>query len=92
MFFRLSSIGDVFTGLKKIVFEFGFPFIDAVVFYGLITLCIVIFKDIIDEYFPKIKFLNSENFWISNIATGLFVALIILFGSFGNGSFIYFQF
>lgn len=92
MFFRLSSIDDVLTGLKKILFDFGLPFIDAVVFYGIITLLIVMIKDSVDEYFPKFKILNSDNFWVSNIATGLFVALIILFGSFGNGSFIYFQF
>ncbi len=92
MFFRLQSVNDVMAGMEKIIFDFGVPFIDSVLFYGILTLLIVIIKDLIDEYFPKVKLLNSDNFWISNIATGLFAALIILFGSFGNGSFIYFQF
>lgn len=92
MFFRLSSVDNVFTSLKKIVFNFGIPFIDSVLVYGIATLIVIIVKDILDEYFPKFKILNSDNFWLSNIATGLFVAIIILFGSFGSGSFIYFQF
>lgn len=92
MFFRLSSVDEVFHGLGKILFDFGVPFIDSVLFYGLITLLIVITKDVIDEYFPNMKIMNSNNFWISNISTGLFAAIIVLFGSFGAGSFIYFQF
>lgn len=92
MFFRLSQVDNVFIGIKKIIFDFGLPFIDAVLVYGTLTLFIVIIKDVIDEYFPNIKLLNSENFWISNISTGIFASIIILFGSFGSSSFIYFQF
>lgn len=92
MFFRLSQVDEVFTGINKIIFDFGVPFFDEILILGFTTLLIVIGKDIIDEYFPNIKLLNSDNFWISNITTGLFVAVIILFGSFGSGSFIYFQF
>lgn len=92
IFFRLESLDKVYTGFKKIIFDFGIPSINAVAFYGLITLCIVIVKDIIDEYYPKVKLLNSDNFWISNITTGIFAAIIVLFGAFGNSNFIYFQF
>lgn len=92
MFFRLISISDAFHGISKIFVDFGIPFINSVLFYGLITLVVVVIKDFVDEFHPHIKFLNSDNFWISNIATGILAATILLFGAFGAGSFIYFQF
>ena len=92
VFFRLESLDQIKTFFHKLFFDFGFPAIDAVAFYGLITLLFVIIKDLKDEYFPQIKLMHSENFWVSNIFTGLFLGFIVLFGKFGNGSFIYFNF
>lgn len=92
MFFRLSGVDDVYHGMKKILFDFGVPFFNAVLVYAAFTLIIVVVKDLTDEYFPAAKLMNSDNFWISNITTGILVGLIVLLGSFGSGSFIYFQF
>lgn len=92
IFFRLESIDKIYTGFRKILFDFGIPAVQAVLVYGLITLTVVVVKDVIDEYYPKIKLLNSDNFWVSNVTTGIFLAIIILFGSFSGGNFIYFQF
>lgn len=92
VFFRLESVNKVFQGFKKVIFDFGIPSIDAVLLYGLLTLIFVVIKDYIDEYHPNVKLLNSDNFWVSNISTGIFLAIIVLFGTFGSGNFIYFQF
>lgn len=92
VFFRMETLDDISTIVKKVLFDFGFPVIDAVLFYGISTLIFVIIKDIIDEFYPKIKILNSVNFWLSNIATGILIGIIVLFGKFGEGSFIYFNF
>lgn len=92
VFFRLETLGEIKTAFSKIIFEFGFPVIDAVALYGITTLLFVIIKDLIDEYYPKMRVLNSSNFIISNIATGVLLCFIVLFGKFGNSNFIYFNF
>ena len=92
VFSRLSTIDHVFKGFRKIIFDFGAPFFNFVLLTGLSAMVLVVIKDLKDEYFPTIKIMNSDNFWISNISTGLLLALIVLLGSLNSNSFIYFQF
>lgn len=92
VFFRVQNISESTSIFKKIVTEFGIPFFDSTLLYGGLSMSLLIIKDSIDEYKPNVKLLNSNNFIISNITSGVLLALILLFGAFGNGSFIYFQF
>lgn len=92
VFFRVKNISESTSIFKKIVTELGIPFFDSTLLYGGLSISILIIKDFIDEYKPNIKLLNSNNFIISNVTSGLLLALILLLGVFGNGSFIYFQF
>lgn len=41
MFFRLSSVDDVFTGFKKFFCDFGIPFIDSTLFFSIIMFGLV---------------------------------------------------
>lgn len=92
VFFRLESISQVGTAIYKIFTDIGYPFMDVTLVYGLLSLALLFIKDYIDEYHPGVKLMSSQNIVVSSVATGCLVAIIILFGVFDNGSFIYFQF
>lgn len=92
VFFRLSSLKEIGQFFSKISSEFGSPFFHISLVYGAVAIIILFTKDLIDEYWPSLKLLNSSNFIISNVATGILIALILLLGVFDSTSFIYFQF
>lgn len=92
VFFRLESLADIKLFFRKIISEFDTPFYHISLVSGGIAILILLIKDFIDEYFPKVKLLNSNNIVISNVTTGFLLASILLLAVFDSSSFIYFQF
>jgi D-alanyl-lipoteichoic acid acyltransferase DltB (MBOAT superfamily) len=95
IFFRANTVSDAFLIIKKIARFKGPVFYEDLStlgysFLGIIFLLIVEFKQ---EYFGKrFLVLNHPHFAIRNLAYAVMVLLIILFGVFDGGQFIYFQF
>jgi len=95
IFFRANTISDAFLIIKKIAAFKGPVFYEDLStlgysFLGIFFLLIVEFKD---EYFRnRFLVLNHPHFAVRNLAYAFMVLLIILFGVFDGGQFIYFQF
>ncbi len=95
IFFRANTVSEAFLIIKKIAAFKGPVFYEDLStlgysFLGIIFLLIVEFKQ---EYFPNsFPVLNHPRFAVRNIAYAFLVLLIILFGVFDGGQFIYFQF
>ena len=93
IFFRANHLQDATAILGKMVCNQGTPFISPIpMICGLMSLSILVFKDIKDHFNWRIAFLHSDNFVTSFMSTLLLVSYIMLFGAFGGGQFIYFQF
>ncbi|MFI3240215.1 MAG: MBOAT family O-acyltransferase [Bacteroidales bacterium] len=93
IFFRANSTNDAFYIINNIFTNTGPIFRDLTVFsYGLISLSILMTKEIIDEYYPKIKFLDSNNIIVRYTSQLLIIIFILLFAVLNGGQFIYFQF
>lgn len=92
VFFRLKDMNHVGTFFRKIFTDVAFPFFNITLVYGLLSFALLFVKEWIDEYHPGIKLMSSDNIIVSNVATGLLISFILLFGVFDNSSFIYFQF
>ena len=96
VFFRMPNIGDAFAMIGKVFTDYGMPLMS--LFDGsewlmlLVGLVLLVFKDIKDEYLGnKFLFLNSVPVVRWAIYVILF-CLILNFGVFGGGSFIYVSF
>ena len=59
---------------------------------GAMGLAILVFKDVKDQFQWSFDLLHSRNKVVSFVSALLLVAYIVLFGAFGGGQFIYFQF
>jgi D-alanyl-lipoteichoic acid acyltransferase DltB (MBOAT superfamily) len=93
IFFRANDVTESFTIVGKIFTDYGAPFVDKSVFaYGLTALAILIFKDTKDEFNWKVNFMHSKHAVVRYISTAALIVYVLLFGSFANGQFIYFQF
>lgn len=95
IFFRANSLRDIFTIYHKIFLEYG-P-----LYYGegplslissIALICLLLFKDIKDEFHWKCNFMHNHNYYISTISTAFMIILILLCANFESGKFIYFQF
>ncbi|RZL50420.1 MAG: MBOAT family protein [Pedobacter sp.] len=95
VFFRASDVNEAIIILKKIVYFDG-PFNPGNpkdhFFYGCLAIAGLLFFEWINEYKPMLyKYL--PNTFITRCAYyALIVVIILLFGVFGGGEFIYFQF
>jgi len=95
IFFRANTISDAFLIIRKIALFKGPVFYEDLStlgysFLGILFLLIVEFKE---EYFRnRFLVLNHPHFAVRNLAYAFMVLLIILFGVFDGGQFIYFQF
>lgn len=94
IFFRLDSVGDAYNVCHKIFTNVGAVNIDINLFgYFLPVLFIVLASEIYQEHnCGKFLLMNNSHRiirWIGYVFSGL---LIMLFGSFGQSNFIYFQF
>jgi alginate O-acetyltransferase complex protein AlgI len=93
IFFRANNVNDLTMILSKIFTEHGSLFNSPnVMLYGSISLLILIFKDIKDEYHLPFNFMHSKNIIVRYISMSCLIAYVILFGGLNGGQFIYFQF
>lgn len=93
IFFRANSVMDAFLIIEKIFVAQDPQFVYRQgLFMGLLSLMVLMIKDITDEYADGIKFLHSDNI-VLRYATELFlIAFILQLAVFDGGQFIYFQF
>jgi D-alanyl-lipoteichoic acid acyltransferase DltB (MBOAT superfamily) len=96
VFFRANNISDAFLVVKKIflsqgpLFTSSNPTILPCSILGILFLLLVEFRQ---EYFQgKALLLNNSNAYIRYTAYLSFIVVILLFGIFDGGQFIYFQF
>jgi alginate O-acetyltransferase complex protein AlgI len=95
IFFRANTVSDAFLIIKKILSPSGPLFYEnfsilIFSFFGIFTLLAYEFKN---EFFRgSFSLLNNKNWYIRYISYALVVILILLFGVFDGGQFIYFQF
>lgn len=94
IFFRADGIDNAFLIVQKIFTSHGSLFMDApTLVYGFMCLALLFIKDMTDEFFGgKCQLYNHRSIvvrWGSYIIT---LMMILLFGAFAGGSFIYFQF
>jgi D-alanyl-lipoteichoic acid acyltransferase DltB (MBOAT superfamily) len=97
IFFRAKNVADAFTVIKNIAHFDGPIFYDhadisslAFALLGIIFLATVEAKR---EYFPnRFALLSNRNVYVRNLSYALLIIVIVLFGVFDGGQFIYFQF
>ena len=93
IFFRANNVNDAFLIIGKIFTQHGALFINLDVFAeGFLGLFILIFKDFKDNFNINIHLMNSKYVVIRYVSVVALITYIVLFGAFGSGQFIYFQF
>nr|WP_295866621.1 MBOAT family O-acyltransferase [uncultured Chitinophaga sp.] len=97
VFFRANNISEAFLILKKMAFERGPVYFElsslptmVYSFMGILGLCIIEYKR--EFWAGKLVFFNSPNIYIRYATYSLAIIIILLFGVFDGGQFIYFQF
>ncbi|UPT70028.1 MAG: MBOAT family protein [Flavobacterium sp. JAD_PAG50586_2] len=93
IFFRANNVQDAFEIVKKITSGLNFNlFVKWDVFFGvLIGLTILLLKEFREEYLIN-KLPIFKNSIVRLVIYALLIVLILLFGVFDSGQFIYFQF
>ena len=94
IFFRTDGIDNALLIICKIFTTYGMPFLDAsTLAYGFLCLAFLFVKDTIDEYANgRIKVFNHQSQIVRWVGQIVALVMILLFGAFAGGSFIYFQF
>lgn len=95
IFFRANNVQDAFAIISKITTEQGHLFLgDGIpsLVLPILMICILLIKEIKDEYQIHISLMHHKNPWISIPASALVIAIILLCAEFNSGQFIYFQF
>lgn len=93
VFFRANSIDNAFEIIHKVFTEQGALFIDASVFaVGLLSLFILLLKDLKDEFHLRLNLLHSTNVVVRYVSAIVLIAFIVSMGVLDGGQFIYFQF
>ena len=95
IFFRANNLNDAFIIIKKISTFSGSIFMKnpsmmIYSFFGIFLLICVEFKK--EYYKGEFSFFNHENWIVRNLSYASLVIIILLFGVFDGGQFIYFQF
>lgn len=95
IFFRSQTVEDAFTVIKKILTFKGSIFNDgtAILLYSFFAILFLLAVEFKKEFYKgSFTLSHHTNFWVRNSYYSLLVILIILFGVFDGGQFIYFQF
>ncbi|HLA58704.1 MAG TPA: hypothetical protein VK622_08085, partial [Puia sp.] len=99
IFFRSQNIREAFIIIKRIFNPSTPNLIDgefdqrSVLIYSLAGIMTVLITDIMAEFFPRRQtLLHNRRDWIRLAAPVGLILVIILFGVFDGGQFIYFQF
>lgn len=95
IFFRSKTVEDAFTIIKKILTFKGSIFNNgtAILLYSFFAISFLLIAEFKKEFYTgSFTLSHHTNFWVRNSYYSLLVILIILFGVFDGGQFIYFQF
>ncbi len=95
IFFRANNVTDAFSIIKKISSFNGPLFIEnpSKMIYSLAGIAFLLLIEYKREYYKgSITFFDNKNWLIRNMSYASLVLLILLFGVFDGGQFIYFQF
>ncbi len=95
IFFRSQSVEDALIVIKKILTFKGSIFNDgtAILLYSFFAISFLLAVEFKKEFYKgSFTLSHHTNFWVRNSYYSLLVILIILFGVFDGGQFIYFQF
>jgi len=95
IFFRSQTVEDAITVIKKILTFKGSIFNDgtAILLYSFFAISFLLAVEFKKEFYKgSFTLSHHTNFWVRNSYYSLLVILIILFGVFDGGQFIYFQF
>ena len=95
IFFRANHVTDAFNIIKK-MFKFDGPvFIEnpSMIIYPIMGIFLLLFVELKQEYYKgSFSFLSNNNWMVRNLSYAFLIILILLFGVFDGGQFIYFQF
>lgn len=95
IFFRANSVTDAFSVIKKIAIFKGPVFIEdpSMIIYPVSAIFLLLFVELKQEYYKgDFSFLRNENWVLRNLSYTALIIIILLFGVFDGGQFIYFQF
>ena len=95
IFFRANTITDAFHIIKKISTFKGSIFIEdpSMIIYPVAAIFLLLFVELKQEYYKgDFSFLCNDSWVVRNLSYTALVVLILLFGVFDGGQFIYFQF
>ena len=93
IFFRAPNLNSAVSIIHGILTSHGMPFMDTPsIVNGVIAFCILLLKDLHDEFNWKFSLIDSKTIWISHLSIAALICFILLFGVFDGGQFIYFQF
>jgi D-alanyl-lipoteichoic acid acyltransferase DltB (MBOAT superfamily) len=96
VFFRANTLSDAVLILEKILLQRGPLYYAndvALLFYSLSGIILLLIIEFRREFLPhKIHILNNHNTYIRYAGYMLVIIIILLFGVFDGGQFIYFQF
>lgn len=91
IFFRIESLPDAIYIITSIFSDHGMPFLDiTTLLLSFMSISILFIKDLFDEYNLFTSFFNNRI--VSYFLCVGLIIFILLFGSLGGSSFIYFQF
>jgi hypothetical protein len=95
VFFRAANVSDALFILKKII-KFDGPFYPGNpkdhFYYASLAIVMLVIFEVINEYKAGLYKALPNNFAMRCGYYSLLVIIIMLFGVFGGGQFIYFQF
>jgi len=94
IFFRANNLSDSVYIIKEIFNPHGSFFIGEqdTLFYSVIFILFLLVCEGVKEYYPNFNLLNHSKVVVRYSAYTVLILLIILFGVFDGGQFIYFQF
>ncbi len=95
IFFRANNLENAALIIKKIFTQWGELFIptSSMMAYSFFSILFLLVIEIKREYFnEKISFMYNKNIVVRNLSYSFLIILILLFGVFDGGQFIYFQF
>lgn len=95
IFFRANNLTDAFYMIEQIFTNVFKPiFVKWDVFFAsLLAISILIVKETVDEMFlEKFELFCNRNYYVRPFFSAVLLSIILLFGVFNSGQFIYFQF
>lgn len=91
--FRANSIFEAQTILYKMCTDFGPLFLNKTVLsYGIISLMLLIIKELNDEFNLGLNLLTSNNMIVKGVSIAFVIYMVVLLGVEDSDQFIYFQF